>query len=221
MLPSVPLSLALDPCERAFYVGFENGSIQRINLFDPAAVVNTLHDAKLQSTPVQVIAEPFTGAPDDLGATYCLELSYDGTSLISGHESGKIIQWDAGPKKYSAELADLNAPVNNLHILSPFSDDLPIKAVNIVKPRLGDNLYTYTGQFTNNLVSTKFEEALRTPGFPTDMLEEAILDFYAPAQTSSAGDAKLRKENEDLWKIVNEQRALQKRTFDKFRETKS
>ncbi len=221
LLPTSPLCLTIDPCDRAFYVGFEDGSIQPIELFQPATVVNSLYDTNLQATPIQISPTPLSGAPSHIGAVHCLSLSYDGTVLLSGHASGKIIRWDAGPRKFSAELADLNAPVTNLTILSPFPCLLPVKAINVVKPRFGDGKYTFTGQFTSSLGTSEFEEALRSPGLPLHMLDSAILEFVRPVATSAAADEQTRKENEELWAVVNEQRALQKRTYEKYLEAKA
>jgi pre-rRNA-processing protein IPI3 len=216
-----PQCLTIDPCDRAFYVGFEDGSVQPIELFHLTASVNSLYDNNLQATPIQVSPNPLSGAPSKTGAVHCLGLSYDGTVLLSGHASGKIIKWDAGPRKFSAELADLNAPVTNLTIISPFPSLHHVKAVTVVKPRFGDGNYTFTGQFTTSLGTSEFEDALRSPDVPPDVLESAILDLARPVTTSSAADEQLRKENEDLWSIVNEQRALQKRTYEKYLEAKA
>lgn len=221
LLSLSPQCLTIDPCDRAFYVGFEDGSIQPIELFQPTATVNSLYDSNLQATPIQMLPNHLGGAPSDQGAVQCLSLSYDGTVLLSGHASGKIIKWDTGPRKFSAELADLNAPVTNLTILSPFPSRFPVKAVTVVKPRFGDGNYTFTGQFTTSLGTSEFEEALRIPGVPSNILESAILEFARPVTISSGADEQLRKENEDLWAVVNEQRALQKRTYEKYVEAKA
>ena len=221
LLPSSPLCLAIDPCDRAFYVGSEDGTIQSVELFQPTLTINSLYDSNLQATPIQVSPDPLSGAPPDIGAVHCLGLSYDGTVLLSGHTSGKLIKWDAGPRRFSAELADLNAPVTSLAILSPLLSLLSVKAVTVVKPRFGEGNYTFTGQFTTSLSTSEFEDALRSPGVPPDMVESAILEFARPITTSSAADEQLRKENEDLWAVVNEQRALQKRTYEKYLEAKA
>jgi pre-rRNA-processing protein IPI3 len=221
LLPSSPQCLIIDPCDRVFNVGFEDGTIQPIELFKPTVTVNSLYDSNLQPTPIQVSQNPLSGAPPDIGAVHCLGLSYDGTVLLSGHASGKVIRWDAGLRKFSAELADLSAPVTNLAILSPFPSLLSVKAVTVVKPRFGEGNYTFTGQFTSSLSRSGFEDALRSPGVPPDMLESAILELARPVMTSSAADEQLQKENEDLWAVVNEQRALQKRTYEKYLEAKA
>ncbi|KFY08257.1 hypothetical protein V492_06395, partial [Pseudogymnoascus sp. VKM F-4246] len=119
LLPATPTTLSLDPCDRAVYVGFENGDVRKVDLFVPKAGVNSLHDAEQQVTPVQVSGPPLSGAPAELGEVHCLGVSYDGTVLVSGHASGKIAQWESGPGKFVSELGDVNAPVTNLVMLDP------------------------------------------------------------------------------------------------------
>ena len=46
------------------------------------------------------------------------------------------------------------------------------------------------------------------------------LAFQQPA-ADHVGDEALRKENEELWDVVNEQRALQKKTMERYMEAKS
>ena len=220
LLPSTPLCLALDPCDRAVFVGFEDGSLQIIEFLQAQSTLNPLYDTRLQNTPVQVTLPPWV-APSEVGATHCLGLSYDGTSLLSGHASGKIAQWDTGRRVFAAEIADLNAPVTNLLMLTPFPGSRLTKISSVVKPKLGESAYTFTAQLTGTIGSNSFDEAVRNPGIPLDMLEDAISRLSGPVASSSSGDEKLRKENEELWKIVNEQRALQKKTWEKYSKLKS
>jgi pre-rRNA-processing protein IPI3 len=220
LLPSTPLCLALDPCDRGVFVGFEDGSIQIIEFFQANSILNPLYDTRLQNTPVQITLPPWT-APSEVGAVHCLGLSYDGTSLLSGHASGKIAQWDTGRRAFSGEIADLNAPVTNLLIQSPFPGRRMTKIAAVVKPKLGDSAYTYTAQLTGTMSTSSFDDALRSPGIPPDMLEDAISRLYRPVATSSSADTTLRKQNEELWKVINEQRALQKKTWEKYSKLKS
>lgn len=218
LLATTPLCLALDPCDRAIYVGFEDGSIQPIDLFQSSSASGSIYDSGLQSTPVQVNPTPLSRADstNSLGAIHCLDVTFDGTNILSGHASGKIIRWDTGLKAFSGEIADANAPVTNLVVLSPLPNKNRLKAVNILKPRLGEGNYTFTAQFAGALGESEFEKALHTVGIPSDMLEEAIVEVSEPKAAFSEGSEQLKKENADLWAIVNEQRALQKRTFDKY-----
>ncbi len=220
LLPSTPLCLALDPCDRAVYVGFEDGSMQMMEFIQSDSVLNSLHDARLQTTPVQVTLPPWV-TPTDAGPALCVGLNYDGTCLLSGHASGKIAQWDTGRRTFSAELADLNAPVTNLLMLSPFPAKRLTKAATVVKPKLGDGNYTFTTQLTSALESNPLDQALHASGFPAELLENAIANLSGPVAPSSSGDDQLRKENEELWKVINEQRELQKKTWDKYTKLKT
>lgn len=96
-----------------------------------------------------------------------------------------------------------------------------IKMSTVVKPKLGENAYTFTAQLTGSMGTNPFEEALRSPGIPSDMLENAISRLSRPVVPSASADEKLRKENEELWKVINEQRALQKKTWEKYSKLKS
>lgn len=220
LLPSIPLCLALDPCDRVAYVGFEDGSVQVIQFTQLNSVAHPLYDTRLQNTPVQV-ALPSWVAPNEAGSTLCIGLSYDGTLLLSGHSSGKLSQWDIGRRCFSAELADLNAPVTNIAMLSPFPEKRSTTAVTVVKPKLGEGNYTFTARLAGSPTKSHFDEAVDFPGFPARMLEDAIANFSRTAAQSSSGDEKLLKENEDLWKIINEQRAVQKKTWDKYSQLKT
>ena len=220
LLPSAPLCLALDPCDRAVYVGFEDGSVQLIEFIQPDSILNPLYDTRLQTTPVQITLPPWT-APLEVGAALCIGLSYDGTCLLTGHSSGKIAQWDTGRRSFSAELADLNAPVTNLFMLSPFPRSRMTRPQTVVKPKLGESNYTFTAQLTGSMGKSTFDHAVSSPGFPSKLLEDSISRISGPVATSSSGDDKLRKENEELWQIINEQRELQKKTWDKYTQLKS
>lgn len=230
LLPSTPLCLALDPCDRAAYAGFEDGSLQLIEFVQPNSTLHPLYESNLQTTPVQITL-PSWNAPSEPGAVFCLGLSYDGTYLFSGHATGKIAQWDTGRRAFSSELADLNAPVTNLLMSSPFPTKRLTRPSTIVKPKLGEGQYVFTAQLSNSSSGNNaFEDAVQKQGLPANLLEDAISRFSRPARASShasshasspSGDEKLRQENEELWKIVNEQRALQKKTFEKYAKLKS
>lgn len=221
LLPSTPLCLALDPCDRGVYIGFEDGSLQLVEFINADSALNGLYDTRLQTTPVQVTSAPWI-ASSEVGPAISLGLSYDGTVLISGHQSGKIMQWNTSRGGISAEIADLNAPVTNFVMLSPFPATRLTKASTVVKPKLGENSYTYTAQLSSSIGTNSFEQALQHTGVPTDMLENAISRLYQPSTAvSSSGEDKLRKENEELWTVINEQRALQKETWEKYSKLKS
>ena len=222
LLQSTPLCLAVDPCDRGVFIGFEDGSIQLAEFTQPESLLNPLYDSKIQSTPVQISIPPFVGPSETgYGSALCLGLNYDGTRLLSGHASGKIAQWDTGRKVFSMEIADLNAPVTNILMLSPFPPNKLTKAIAVVKPKLAEGNYTFTAQLTGTLGSSHLDEALEAPGFPLAVLESAISRFSAPVATSSSDDEQLRKDNENLRKVVSEQQALLKKLIAKQNKTKA
>jgi len=201
------------------YVGFEDGSMQLIEFLDPDSAPHPLYDSQLQTTPVQVTSPPWT-TPKDAGPALCVGLSYDGTCLLSGHASGKIAQWDTGRRMFSAELTDLNAPVTNLLMLTPFPENRLTTSVTVVKPKLGDSSYTFVARLTGSTRTSSYYRTLQSPGFSHELLEDVITRFSAPVASSSSGDDQLRRENEELWKVIHEQRDLQKKTWEKYTQLK-
>ncbi|KAI9796687.1 MAG: Pre-rRNA-processing protein ipi3 [Piccolia ochrophora] len=206
LLPSPALSLALDPCDRAFYAGFADGSVQLVDLYHPSTgTTHPLYDPTLQSHPIQPPTSAHWPAPTaTIGAAHALTVSYDGTALISGHASGKIGHWDIGARKFRAELNDLSTAVTNVTMLPPtgFPNAVSprLTAHQIVKPRYESGLssteassaipanYTLTAQFTSDLTSeaTPFSTALHHSSLPADLLPHSLNELMA-SRTSGAG----------------------------------
>lgn len=216
LLHSTPLCAVLEPGDRAAYLGFDDGSVQLVDFLSENPTINPLYDTALRSAPVQVNSAPWEARDGAVGSVHCIGLSYDGTSLLSGHASGKVMKWDTGTKSFSAEVVDLSAPVTNLLMLSPFHKTPSIKTVMVIKPRMGESDYIVTGQLLEDLGSSPFEKAMRTPGISSDILEKAIQDFSRQTVYE-----KLRKENEELLKFSNEQVAVLKRANEKIQKVKT
>ncbi|KAI1827732.1 WD domain-containing protein [Xylaria intraflava] len=216
LFPSVPIALALDPCARAFYASTDDGSFFAVELFGEKALFGP-QSREHGSAAVQV-PPAFGAAPHEAGPATCLGLNYDGTILLSGHSQGQVRRWDLSSRADSTELANLNAAITNIAFVSPLPSPRPTRPTAVVKPFLGSRSYTFTSQIDSDAGSeTRFSRALTSNGIPQDMLEQAILAFQAPAG-GTAGDAELQKENEELWEIINEQRALQKKTLERYVE---
>lgn len=216
LFPSVPLCLCLDPCARAFYVSSDDGSMFAVELF--AENVSLASDTAVS---VVQVSSAFGASPQETGAALSLAVSYDGTVLLSGHTRGQILRWDLSTRADSTEVANLNASVSNLFFESPLPSTRRTKVHTVVKPFLGSRDYNYTAQLESDLVDeTRFGRMLNSKAYSADALEQAIQALQQP-QTEGAEDDALRKENEDLWKIVNEQRALQKTTMDQLNEAKA
>ena len=192
------------------YAGFENGSLQAIQFYQAGSNLNPLFDPNLQATPVQVTQTPWT-APSEPGPVSCVGLSYDGTYVISGHESGKIAQWDTGRRAFASELADLNAPVTNILMLRPLRPRQEHEQVMWSNPSLVRFNILLLLSFCGTPPATDFGRAFKSTGFPSEILTDAIARFSAPLGPSSSGDEKIREENEELWRVVNEQQALQRK----------
>lgn len=205
LLPSTPLCLALDPADRAVYAGYDDGSIQLIDFYKQPSLTHVLHDPALQSTPTQPPPSDRWPSPGEFAVTtLCLQVSYDGTTLLSGHKDGKVQTWDVAKGRFSTKIADFSAPVTNLHMLTPVgfpnTTSPPLKLHNVVKPRYESSLsgssslssttvprnYTLTARFTSTLSfphqqnpPSIFQTSLTQPSFPSSLLEEGLASFTA------------------------------------------
>lgn len=148
LLPSTPLCFSVDIADRAVFAGYEDGSVQVIDLYNQStqdageSLYNGSGPAAIQLTERDCWPASTT-ASDQVN---CTTLSYDGTTLLSGHQSGKIISWDVAKGRLRNQILDLGQPVTNVHMLRPagLPMELPgFQVKTIVKPRL--DLTTYTG----------------------------------------------------------------------------
>ncbi len=208
LLTSPAISLALDPCDRAFYAGHEDGSIQAFNFFgDSTSVRDPIHDPKNRSNATQASPSELWAVPSlNLGAVHCLDVAYEGTYVFSGHASGKVCLWDVASGKFVRELADYGMPVTNLRALPvtgfPNASVPRLKAHQVVKPRydpsfstgsepsngMAPTSYTLTAQFTGNLPQPDpergssmqlLEAALTQASFPPSFLANSLAELTA------------------------------------------
>jgi pre-rRNA-processing protein IPI3 len=218
LLPECPIAVDLDPADRAFYVAYEDGSLHTISFYDDiqqSTPLDTLRDGALSHRPIQPPTKArFNAESQKLGGASSLSVSWDGTTLISGHGSGKVALWDIAKGTYISTLATLAGPVTNLHFLPPTgfpnTSEPPFKIHTITKPRqdlatpsLGSSLVPQNYSFNVQLVGrvnappisamqerkerkTEFEEALTHPTFPTAMLDEGIAELEQWASQSAS-----------------------------------
>jgi pre-rRNA-processing protein IPI3 len=209
LLPEAPTAVTLDPADRAFYVAYADGSLQTVDFYDDVqktVPTDVLRDSSSSHRPVQPSPKTRFGADSQkLGGALSLTLSWDGTTLVSGHESGKVIAWDIAKSNFIAMLTNLPGPVSNLQFLEPTGfPDAParnFKIQTVVKPKQdagsaggGNGLipagYTLNMQLTGRLrtdrvsaaetMSTSksaFEDALTHSSFPVSMLEESLAEL--------------------------------------------
>jgi pre-rRNA-processing protein IPI3 len=179
--------------------------VQLIDFFKKPSIHNILHDATQQHTPSQLSPKDRWSPPSsDFGAALCLALSYDGTTLLSGHKGGAVVRWEIPKGRYASTVSNFNWPVSNIQMLPPTGLYQPQKRVaihNIVKPRIDHALqtassggivpaaYTLQAHLTHssfvspmsgpNMTSVmdEFSQALTHSSFPASMLAEGLMEL--------------------------------------------
>ncbi|KAL4863761.1 hypothetical protein BDV12DRAFT_177046 [Aspergillus spectabilis] len=211
LLPSSAVSLALDPADRAFYVGYEDGSVQSVDFYKEQSVQHPLHDPSLHATPAQISSEDRWLPPSaDSGAAHTLTLSYDGMTLLTGHGNGKVYSWNVGRRKYASTIADFTHPVTNVVMLPPIglhqqATSLKRVAHTIMKPRYDHALsennqpagsvpadYEFSTHLLRSSPSSEvpagsdwFMEAFSHSSFPTSLLDQGLAELAAIGQPAS------------------------------------
>ncbi|KAL8816695.1 MAG: hypothetical protein Q9223_004330, partial [Gallowayella weberi] len=184
-----------------------------LDFYKKTSVFHTLHDADQTSAPTQPTPSDRWHLHSDIASpAHCLQVSYDGTALLSGHENGKIQCWSPATRGFSNQIADLILPITNLLMLPPTGFPNPqtpcLKLHNVVKPRYESSFtagngssnngtstipinYTLTAQFLSTLPLpapagiSDLDTALTHPSFPTSMLEEGIAELASHNQFPS------------------------------------
>jgi len=213
LLPSPALSLEIDPADRAFYAGYNDGSISCVSFYSETAL-DSIHEPR--STPIQPPPEshwpPRSGTSNGAdvssspASTYALALTYDATILLSAHANGRIQAWNIATGSFVGDVtAQAGAPITNLHILYPSGwpaahqsstqhqqQNGAFKAGTVVKPRQQDN-NTLSGAYAFQAVLTGLKQdrertdikrALEATFFSDDFLAESILDLSVPVEAS-------------------------------------
>ncbi|KAF2397339.1 WD40 repeat-like protein [Trichodelitschia bisporula] len=220
LIGQVPRALALDPVDRGFYASYDDGSIQLVDFYAAAGSepgVNALHDPAQSQVPVQPSADSRWSAESQaLGAGLSIGLSWDGSKLLSGHASGKIVVWDTSKGKFISCLSVLPGPVTNLAMLPPTGfPNTPGKTLKlhyVTKPRLdpGSNEsgaipenYTFVAQLSSQLptphissaeppttsTQSDFDFALTHPSFPSSLLDEGLAELASWRETPAQSGA--------------------------------
>ncbi|KAH6980939.1 WD40-repeat-containing domain protein [Ilyonectria sp. MPI-CAGE-AT-0026] len=211
LFPTPPLCACLDPSARALFVASEDGSLFLVELFGGPKPVLGSRSTEPASIVIQVNA-PLAVSDPEAGQPSCLALSYDGTSILSGHTKGKIFRWSLADNAHPTEMANLNAAVTNLCFVSPLPTAQPTKAINIVKPNHNQKKYVFTAQLDSDLSSaTRFSQMLDSKGFSSESIETAI-PTLSPSLDEEE-DPELARQNQQFWAIINNHPALQKPDF--------
>lgn len=218
LLPGVPLCAALDPADRAVYVGYEDGSLQNLDLYSsPDGIIDAVQNGGSRTEPVQPPASSRWRLPESShGSALSLSVSFDGTTVISGHKAGTILSWDVARGSFTTTHTPLPlpGPLNNLKFLpvtgfSGDSSDQRTKILDIIKPKFGafdsadtdyvPGNYALNVQFPKDLLpgcddQSSFTSALAAPSFPTALLDEGLCEL---ASWGKAGTVQTNGQQED------------------------
>lgn len=139
LFPLSPLCLALDPADRAFYAGFEDGSIHCVDFYKdslPQSFSESLHNPtqptctaehKLFSPQARNVPVFLSDARDvriwvsaghDSPVT-AIAVMYEGNFVVSGNARGDVNVWDVTTGSLYRKVVALKAPVIDLKLLSP------------------------------------------------------------------------------------------------------
>jgi pre-rRNA-processing protein IPI3 len=210
LLSDIPRALVLDESDRGFYITYDNGCVQLIDFYEDGSHVNNLYDEN-DTTPVQPgETHMWKVEGQDLGGGLSLALSWDGTRLLSGHKSGKIVSWDVSKGSFLAVTDTLPGTVSNI-IMVPVqgllnADDSRTKLVEVTKPRMitldaegvisGDYFFSSQPKMKlsrNHLRAvgqakferqSSFQHALAYPSIPRELLESGVAELIATDSVS-------------------------------------
>ncbi|KAK7203676.1 WD40-repeat-containing domain protein [Myxozyma melibiosi] len=103
--------LALDPAERAIYVGTDSGSIIHIDLYRSSNDGTGLeYNGGLQRV-VNVESDAYARFDSHSAKVLSLDLSFDATQLVSGGEDGVVLLWDISSHQIMKKLGPAKTPV--------------------------------------------------------------------------------------------------------------
>jgi len=97
IVSGIPLCVALDPVERAMYVGFDEGGIQCIEFHNATAGSGKeMTIEEYADMPVTVTSEAW-GSDDTTEGQQVVSLAvnYEGNMVVSGNQRGEVGVWDA------------------------------------------------------------------------------------------------------------------------------
>lgn len=146
-----------DPADRAVYFGSSDGSVQTVDVLGQtvSAASSILGTSQRDATTATQLTSKshwaITGSSTSDPAQ-CITISYDGTSLITGHYSGILIEWDVGKRRMGRQLSTLTGQaVTNIRMMQPIgltADNSRSQFIipTVVKPRLDLSQATNNGQ---------------------------------------------------------------------------
>ncbi|OWB79584.1 hypothetical protein B5S32_g3812 [[Candida] boidinii] len=125
-------SITCDPAYRSLYVGFNNGKIRQIPLFAPVSKLSNVFEAvggcgkiiTIDTDPeLKYTFTHFNDGDANGNDVTKLEISIDGTSLITGDSKGRLLVVDIITKQIKKKLKHLVGPIAFLKIV-PVSNEV-------------------------------------------------------------------------------------------------
>lgn len=195
LLAHTPVAVQVDAADRAIYVGFDDGSLQQIDLYEQPVTSR----ANVGSSVQPGERRRWRFADNVHGAICSMAMSFDSTSVLTGHQSGDVLIWDVatGHARALALQPGLPGPVTNIQLLESPADtslrgvDTPV----VVKPKFGASTeissnapldFTMHVQFTLPVIPTEtaFQRAVTSTTIPGDMLQKGLEGLSQWTQTS-------------------------------------
>ncbi|KAK5111926.1 hypothetical protein LTR62_004658 [Meristemomyces frigidus] len=206
LLPASPTCLTLDAADRAVYVGYDDGSLQQLDLYtttqESSTTLQPLQEGPASGAALQPPERSRWRSPDaSKGAVLDISLSFDSSTLISGHQSGVVLAWDVATGRAQAngmQIA-LPGPVTNINFLPAAGfpgEAIPnISIGSVVKPKFGafdsstgivPGNYTWTVQFCSDhhllaagagTAQSSFHQALTSTTLQPALLDEGLAEL--------------------------------------------
>lgn len=236
-----PTCAVLDPADRAVYFGSVDGSVQAISLFEQQSSAHSSmldNSSRVAATAVQLKStekwSPSAGS--EPGAAQCITLSYDGTCLLTGHLSGRILQWEVAKHRLTSEISNLTGQsVTNIQMLQPAGfqglvETPTYKITTVMKPRLeladasaSSSSSAIPADYTlhmqvmqqggNRVPTTDIGAAFHSAAIPQSLLDAAVQSL-AQSKVSDGqinkGRANGESTNAELYKVDQMQEELLK-----------
>ncbi|EMC98413.1 hypothetical protein BAUCODRAFT_425435 [Baudoinia panamericana UAMH 10762] len=193
LLSSLPLCITLDAADRAVYLGCDDGSVQQLDLYRQGHSTSAVQGGEKASVPIQPAASSRWRQPDALkGAALSVSLSFDSSTLLTGHQSGSVVAWDVATGRAQTNLMQnpLPGPVTNLCFLPvtgfAYQETKRVKVTSVMKPKFGafdSAAGTVPGNYAINVEltgsdlgaeETLWQQALTAPSFPQALLDEGL-----------------------------------------------
>ena len=152
LFPLPPLCLALDPADRAFYAGFEDGSIHCVDFYpdslpqpnsdNPHTQPTFTTEHKLFSPQARNVPVFLSDARDPrkwISAGHnspvtTIAVMYEGNFVVSGNMRGEVNVWDVATGSLYRNVVALKAPVTNLKLLPPVGFLTPASIPTTIAP---------------------------------------------------------------------------------------